>query len=77
MVVEAIGQAPDLSYIPKELDERLEKVGRRFKVSDLFQTSVPWLFVGGDLIQGPDVVHAVANGYDAARGILTFLEGES
>jgi glutamate synthase (NADPH/NADH) small chain len=73
MVIEAIGQAPDLSYIPKELDDRLEKAGRRIKVSDEFQSSVAWLFVGGDLIEGPDVIHAIANGYAAARGIADFL----
>ena len=76
MVIESIGQAPDLSYIPEELDEKLEKDGRRIKVSEQFQSSVPWLFVGGDLIEGPDVIHAITNGYTAARGIATFLEGK-
>jgi len=74
MVIEAIGQSPDLSYIPKELDEKLEKVGRRIKVSEHFQSSVPWLFIGGDLIEGPDVIHAIANGHQAARGVSAFLE---
>jgi len=77
MVIEAIGQAPDLSYIPKHLDEKLEKDGRRIKISEHFQSSVPWLFVGGDLIEGPDVIHAVANGYTAAKGIASFLESKS
>jgi len=77
MVIEAIGQAPDLSYIPKQLDEKLEKEGRRIKVSEQFQSSVPWLFVGGDLIEGPDVIHAIANGCAAAKGIAAFLEGKS
>jgi glutamate synthase (NADPH/NADH) small chain len=77
MVIEAIGQAPDLSYLPEELDEKLAKAGRRIKVSDEFQSSVPWLFVGGDLIEGPDVIHAIVNGYTAARGIARFLESQS
>jgi glutamate synthase (NADPH/NADH) small chain len=77
MVIEAIGQAPDLSYIPGELDEKLEKEGRRIKVSEHFQSSAAWLFVGGDLIEGPDVIHAIANGYAAARGIAAFLEGQT
>jgi len=76
MIVEAIGQAADLSYIPEQLDEQLEKVGRRFKVSEQFQSSVPWLFVGGDLIEGPDVIHAITNGYKAAQGIANFLSGK-
>ena len=74
MVIEAIGQAADLSYIPEHLDERLEKQGRRIKVSEQFQSSVPWLFFGGDLIEGPDVIHAIANGHAAAKGIADFLE---
>jgi len=77
MIVEAIGQAPDLSYIPEELDEKLEKDGRRIKVSEHLQSSVPWLFVGGDLIEGPDVIHAIANGYAAAEGIASILESSS
>ena len=77
MVIEAIGQAPDLSCIPDDLDEKLEKAGRRIKVSEQFQSSVPWLFVGGDLIEGPDVIHAIANGYEAAKGIASFFENKS
>ena len=77
LIIEAIGQAPDLSYIPKELDGKLEKLGRRIKVSERFQSSIPWLFVGDDLIEGPDVIHAIANGYTAAEGIAAFLEGKS
>ena len=77
MVIEAIGQAPDLSYIPEELDEKLAKERRRIKVSERFQSAIPWLFVGGDLIEGPDVIHAIANGYTAAKGIAGFLESRS
>jgi len=77
MIIEAIGQGPDFSYIPKDLDEKLEKEGRRIKVSEQLQSSVPWLFLGGDLIEGPDVIHAIANGYTAAKGIVDFLERSS
>ena len=77
MIVEAIGQAPDLSYVPESLDEKLAKEGRRIQVSEDLQTSLPWLFVGGDLIEGPDVIHAIANGHAAARGIASFLESKS
>jgi len=76
MVVEAIGQGMDTSYIPPELADRLDYEGRRIKVNDRFQSSVPWLFVGGDMVQGPDVVTAVYNGHQAAEGIDAFLKGE-
>ncbi len=77
MVVESIGQGMDLSYIPKSLKEDLE-VGPRGRIlaNEYFQTSVEWLFMGGDTIQGPDVIHGIANGHKAAIGIDKFLHNE-
>ncbi len=41
------------------------------------QTTVPWLFAGGDIVTGPaSVVDAVADGEKAAVGIDEFLTGE-
>jgi len=76
MVIEAIGQAMDISYITQDLADHLEYEGRRIKVNDRFQSSIHWLFVGGDMVQGPDVVTAVYNGHQAAEGIDAFLKGE-
>jgi glutamate synthase (NADPH/NADH) small chain len=76
MVIEAIGQGMDTSYIPQELADRLQYEGRRIKVNERFQSSLPWLFVGGDMVQGPDVVTAVYNGHEAANGINAYLRGE-
>ena len=77
MIVESIGQGMDLSYIPKSLKEDLE-VGPRGRIlaNEYFQTSVEWLFMGGDTIQGPDVIHGIANGHKAAIGIDKFLHNE-
>jgi NADH-quinone oxidoreductase subunit F len=42
------------------------------------QTSVPWIFAGGDVVTGPfSVVEAVASGEKAAVGMDRFLTGES
>jgi glutamate synthase (NADPH/NADH) small chain len=41
-----------------------------------FQSSVEWLFVGGDIIQGPDVIHGIENGHKAAIGIDNFINGK-
>jgi NADH-quinone oxidoreductase subunit F len=42
------------------------------------QTSVPWIFSGGDAVSGPaSVVEAIAGGERAAVGIDAFLTGES
>jgi glutamate synthase (NADPH/NADH) small chain len=75
MVVESIGQGANLSYIPASYIEKLEKDHRgRILVDTLtFQTKLPWLFMGGDIIEGPDVIHGIANGHKAARGIDQYL----
>ncbi|MEN8228085.1 MAG: FAD-dependent oxidoreductase [Bacteroidota bacterium] len=74
MVVESIGQGMDLSYLSEDFKHDLEIDKRgRIKVNENFQSGVPWLFLGGDIIQGPDVIHGIANGHKAARGIDAFL----
>lgn len=74
MVVESIGQGMDLSYIADSIKDNLKLDNRgRIVVNDYFQSSIDWLFVGGDIIQGPDVIHGVANGHRAAIGIDKFL----
>ncbi len=78
MVVESIGQGANLSYIPNDYMEKLGKDHRgRILVDTLtFQTSLPWLFMGGDIIEGPDVIHGVANGHKAAKGIDQYLNAK-
>jgi len=71
MVVEAIGQAGDNSYIDDNYD--IEYEGPRIKVNDKQQTSIPWLFAGGDIVQGPDVITGIKTGHDAAIGIDEYL----
>ncbi|MFW6028787.1 MAG: FAD-dependent oxidoreductase [Halanaerobiales bacterium] len=74
MVIEAIGQAGDNSYIDDYLD--IEYEGPRIKINEYSQTSVDWLFAGGDIARGPDVINAIATGHDAAIGIDKYLNGE-
>jgi glutamate synthase (NADPH/NADH) small chain len=74
MVVESIGQGMDLSYIPEIMKNEVEMDKRgRIQVNEYFQTSLKWLFAGGDIIQGPDVITGVANGHKAAIGIDRFV----
>jgi glutamate synthase (NADPH) small chain len=72
MVVEAIGQAPDMTYLGG-LGETLQYDGRRIKVDRYYQSSEPWLFVVGDIIKGPDVINGIATGHTAALGIDYYL----
>jgi len=37
------------------------------------RTSVPWLWAAGDMVRGPDVVSAVADGHRVAESIHTYL----
>jgi len=73
MIVESIGQAPDMSYITEDINSQLEYDGRRLKVDEYYQTTLDWLFVGGDIIKGPDVVSGIATGHKAAEGIDKLL----
>ena len=75
MVVEAIGQAPDYSYIPDDLKEKLEFKRGRIVTNPPQQTNIPWLFAGGDIVHGPDIINGVADGYRAAKGIDEYLKG--
>ena len=77
MIVEAIGQAPDASILSEELVEQLEWERGRVKLDENGHTSLSWLWGAGDLVQGPDVVSAVASGHRAAESIHRHLMEES
>lgn len=76
MIIEAIGQAPDYSFLPEEWKSKLQFAGPRILTNNLRQTQIPWLFAGGDIVNGPDIIHAVADGYWAARGIDQYLSNQ-
>ena len=76
MVIEAIGQAPDYSYLPQEIQEKLEFVRGRIKTNEYGQTAIEWLFAGGDIVHGPDIIHGVADGHAAAKGIDIYLSSK-
>jgi len=69
MVVEAIGQMSDVSLLGDELTEKLEWNRGRLTVDVDGRTSESWLWAAGDCVNGPDVVHAVADGHRTAQSI--------
>lgn len=75
-VVEAIGQFSDTSLLGEELTEQLEWNRGRLKIDDNGRTSEPWLWSAGDCVNGPDVVHAVADGHKVATSIEQCLAHE-
>ncbi|MFP4664845.1 MAG: FAD-dependent oxidoreductase [Bacteroidales bacterium] len=78
MVIESIGQGANLSYLTEDIKAGLEYTERgRIKVNKNFQSAVDWLFIGGDIIEGPDVIHGIANGHKAAIGIDNFIQNKN
>ena len=73
MVVEAIGQAADTALLGEALTEELEWSRGRLRVDQNGRSSVAWLWAAGDMVNGPDVVHAVADGHRAAASIASYL----
>jgi len=75
MVIEAIGQGYDLSFIPDNLMESLEFTERRkVKVNEDGMTSIPGVFAGGDIVNlNMDAVTAIADAKTAAEGIHKLL----
>jgi glutamate synthase (NADPH/NADH) small chain len=69
LIVEAIGQAAETQLLGEDLTERLEWERRRIKVDAAGRTSEPWLWAAGDMVEGPDVIHAIAAGHRAAASI--------
>ena len=75
MVIESIGQGMDLSYLSKDIKSKIEFGPRgRILVNEDWQAKgLPRLFIGGDIIEGPDVIHGIANGHRGAMSIDSFL----
>ena len=76
-VIEAIGQFSDNSLLGKVLTEKLEWDRGRLKVDKNGCTSEPWLWSAGDCVNGPDVIHAVADGHRSANSIQQYLLAET
>ena len=76
-VIAAVGQAPDLSFLPR--DSALERTRwERLAVDDnRLATSVDGVFAGGDFVSGPGMlIEAIAAGRRAALAIDKYFIGE-
>jgi homotetrameric NADPH-dependent glutamate synthase len=78
MVIPSIGQAPDLSFLPKDSKFKFGR-GGTFEVDPVsLATNVPGVFAGGDAVSGPAiVVEAMAAGRRASNSIDRYLRGEN
>ncbi|MCG6967613.1 MAG: FAD-dependent oxidoreductase [Chromatiaceae bacterium] len=77
MIIEAIGQMTDTELLGDALTEALAWNRGRLQVDAYGRTSEPWLWAAGDMVHGPDVVHAVADGHRAAHSIHQYLTSEA
>jgi glutamate synthase (NADPH/NADH) small chain len=78
-VIMAIGQGPDLSFLPEDVKSKLRfnRAGNKILVNENMMTDVPGLFAGGDLVtKRADAISAIATGRKAALGILKYLEAK-
>ncbi|MGD0072347.1 MAG: NAD(P)-binding protein [Candidatus Bathyarchaeia archaeon] len=74
-IIEAIGQSSDLSFLP----DAIKITGRKTVSVDplTFETTLPGVFAGGDVVLGPaSVIEAIANGKKAAISIDRYLRGD-
>ncbi|MEM2419959.1 MAG: FAD-dependent oxidoreductase [Candidatus Bathyarchaeia archaeon] len=72
MVILAIGEAPDLSFIPKEIE--LNENGTIWVNPLTMETTLKGVFAGGDAVTGPaSIVEAIYAGRMAASSIDCYL----
>jgi formate dehydrogenase beta subunit len=77
ILIPAIGQAVDLSFLDERLGVQVTKRRTILVDQETFETSRPGVFAAGDCETGPDVlVRACGNGKRAAHRIDQYLRGE-
>ena len=75
MVVLAIGEAPDVGFLPKQFE--LNDDGTVWVNPLTMETSVHGVFAGGDAVSGPaSVIEAIRDGKRAAESIEAYLKSE-
>jgi len=77
LLIPAVSQSPDVSFLPGEIGLEISRWDRLAVNPETFETNVPGIFAGGDFVTGPrDVIRVIADGRKAALSIHTYLSGE-
>ncbi len=77
VVIPAIGQRIDKSWVDGEADLQLTKWDTIQVNPHTMQTSIPHVFAGGDAVTGPaSVIEAVAAGHKVVEAIQRFIDKE-
>ena len=75
VVLVAIGEAPDPSFLPEGTSVELSAWGGLLVNPETLATGAPGVFAAGDITYGPKtVIHAAAHGRQAARAIHAYLQ---
>ncbi|MBN2793799.1 MAG: FAD-dependent oxidoreductase [Clostridia bacterium] len=73
----AIGQMANFDFFNEEMKNNIEFFRGKVKVNDNGQFDhYPWLFAGGDIVRGPDIINGVATGHDAAKAIDAYIRSK-
>jgi heterodisulfide reductase subunit A len=73
MVILAIGESPDLEFLPKGIE--LNEDGTLWVNPITLETSMPGVFGGGDAVSGPaSVIEAIRDGKRAAEAIENYVK---
>jgi heterodisulfide reductase subunit A len=76
-VIPAIGQQPDLDGVEHEPSPKTTRWGTLVVKPHTMQTSIPYVFAGGDAVTGPaTVIEAISSGHRAVEAIHRFINGE-
>ncbi len=75
MVILAIGETPDLGFLPKYIEQNED--GTIWVNPATLETNLPGVFAGGDAVSGPaSVIEAIRDGKHAAESIECYLKSE-
>ncbi len=70
----AVGTDPDFDYLLEKLGSNLHVEKNKLRVKENGQIeNYDYLFAGGDIVNGPDIISAIADGHKAAKGIDDYL----
>ena len=75
IVLVAIGEAPDPSFLPEGTSVQVAAWGGLLINRETLATGAPGIFAAGDVTYGPKtIIHAAAHGKQAAQSIHAFLQ---
>ncbi len=76
-VIAAIGQHPNLDFLPEDIQKKIGFDGKRVPVDDYGRTNIKGLFFGGDLSnRRQDIISAIGAGQRAAKGVDLYLASQ-